>query len=141
MDDVLYNFKSEIENPPSHSDIIGQGILLWRITNAIIRKYQKKYKNWTIIRLEDLNSDPIGEIKQLYNSLDLTYTSFSEEKIIDYSSSKNSSDDREAGFIDDRRNSKEMIKIWKKLPSDEILYIKNQTNDIWKYWYNEEDWQ
>ena len=43
LDDYVDDFKEEIANPPSKDDIIGQGILLWRMVNSVIRNYQDSY--------------------------------------------------------------------------------------------------
>ena len=120
-------------------DIIGQGILLWRIVNYSLAFFQKKY-GWKVVRLEDLNSNPVGEIRNLFKYCDLPFSSYNEETILDYSSDENSSDDLEAGFVNDRRNSRAMIDIWRKLPKEDLERIKNETKDVWTNWYENEDW-
>ena len=138
------DFEQEIRNSPPSTDIIGQGILIWRLIHSVIMKFQERYPEWIFIRHEELAKDPISGFKNLYDRLGMKFTSACQKKIMSYSSSSNP-DEMAIGETGNeasiRRNSMATITNWKKrLTPTEIARIKDEVQGISSNWYNEEDW-
>ena len=153
----LYEYRSEIEEfSKTEKDIVDQGILLWNLIHHMILNYQNNNPNWIILKHENLSKSPLGEFKNIYNRLDLDFSSEIEKKIKafsfpDYSDKfkRNSSSkieiwqQRLTGNYSGkrRRNSKSNIKSWqKRLTKHEINKIKAKTHIIASRFYTEEDW-
>ena len=157
MQHHLYEYRSEIEEfAKSDKDIIDQAILLWNLIHHMILKYQNKNPNWIFVKHEDLSRRPLAEFKNLYNRLDLPFSTEIEKKIeafsVPYRSGKfkliinskmRSWHDRLAGHYSDkrRRDSKSNIFTWqKRLTVDEVKKIREKTRVISDNFYTEEDW-
>ncbi len=141
MENYLGDFKEEIKNPPSSSDIVGQGILLWRATYSVIKRFQETRPEWILVRLEDLNRDAVTEYEKLYQKFDLEFEDSFEQIILEHNQAGNTTGAPIEGGDDHRRDGAKMISIWKdRLEKDVIARVKEETEDTWKYWYNESDW-
>tara|TARA_Y100000590_G_scaffold420124_1_gene522488 strand:- start:19 stop:939 length:921 start_codon:yes stop_codon:yes gene_type:complete len=122
------------------NDILSQHSLLWKIMYSLVAEYEKKYDNWTIIRLEDINKNPLGEFEKLYNKLGLEFTEFCRQKVIEYSTDSKT-ETPSNGIDDDKRNSKEMIKAWQKLPTKDVSKIRSIVDPVSIRWYGNSDWR
>ena len=60
-------------NLPKSDDIIGQGILMWKILYSYVQKLQKNNKNWIFVKHEDLSIDPMNEFQLLFKKLGLPF--------------------------------------------------------------------
>jgi len=134
----LYKFKDKIyDYSKNDKNIIDQGILLWNLIHHVILEYQNKHPNWIFIKHEDLSKNPSVEFKKIFNYLGIETSPKIFKKIIKYSSSsKNSYKIHQV-----KRNSVQNLNSWKsRLSSEEIIKIKNGTNDIAKYFYSNNEW-
>ena len=138
----LQRYQGELEDSIALTDdIIGQGILLWRLLYSVVKEYQEQYPEWIYIRHEDLASDPIGGFRSLYKLIGLNFTPMSRAKILEFSGDSNPSESpvHNPGMI--RRSSRDTVRIWnQRLEKDEIERIKEGVWSVASNWYGEEDW-
>lgn len=74
MRDHLEPFRQAMESSQySPEDVIGQGIMLWRMIYSTVYSYLMEYPGIILIRHEDLSLDPVGRFGELFERLDLSY--------------------------------------------------------------------
>ena len=135
------DYRHEIENPPASHDIIGQGILLWKLMYTVVLNYQKQFGDWVYVRHEDLARDPIFGYCALYERLGLKLAREHEEAILHFSKDTNPGEVSTSQLGEIRRNSKATITTWKRrLSGDEILRVKEGVWPVAQYWYGDGDW-
>lgn len=134
MDNYLNPFYDEImRDKKGETTEFENHILFWRLIYYVVHLYQKNHPDWIFVRHEDLSQDPVNEFKRLYSKLNLKYTNKIEKKILE---STQSNEDKRLV-----RDSKKNLKVWKKqLTQEQVEYIKEKANDIWPYFYSEDDW-
>jgi hypothetical protein len=130
----LFPYEKQIvdfaQKPP---DIIQQACLLWNCIHHTIMQYQVNHPDWLFVRHEDLSLYPEAEFEKMFAYLGLpfddtvkTYLRQSVENV--KSTGQNIS-------------AKENITNWKKrLTSDEIDCIRNNTKQIADAFYSDEEW-
>ncbi len=134
MEAYLSPFRDQIkafaESPP---DIIEQGILLWNAIYNTVHTLRKKYPDWIIVKHEKISLEPVAEFEQLFKQLDLEFTPFITQNIIESTSGGNDKL---------KRDAKSNIKTWKqRLTEKEIFSVYYKTEDVAKYFYKEDDWE
>jgi len=136
MAEHLSIFKGEIEEfAKNPHDIIDQACLLWRIIYFMVYKFQIRHNNWLFLRHEDISRNPIKHYQEIYNYLNLDFTSEVCNIIKSYSQAPNFSKN------EIKRNSLLTIYSWKKrLSEGEIFYIKEKVKDISTIYYSDNDW-
>lgn len=139
MDDLLYDYRSEIINPPK--DIIDQSILLWKIIYSVLHKYLQTNPEWISIRHEDLSRSPVDEFRKLYSNLNLEWSNNIVDKLEVFTSSKNKGELIEGVAHQMKRDSGKNIFRWKNvLDQNEIVRIKESTLKIANLFYSNDDW-
>ncbi len=124
---------SYITKPNKKDDLVGCAIYGWKLMHIAIDYYRKNYKNWIILRHEDISMDPYTITKQLYDNLRLTMTP-AVEKILLNSTSGNS-------VIGNNRDPKQNLEKWKhKLDANTIERIREETLPISDRFYSAADW-
>ena len=127
---LLIKDKKDIPGP---NDIIGQGILMWKILYNYVLKLQNNNNNWIFVKHEDLSLDPIKEFKVIFNKLGLLFSNKTINKINILCSEDNKNyllpDERD----NNKRNSKELIYRWHEILTEEEIeavayYVFNSTN-------------
>ena len=140
MDRYLSPFREELENPPRRPDLIGMGILQWKILYGFVRRMKEAHPDWLFVRQEDLASSPIAEFKKLFDRLGLPFSETARKTIEGHSSSNNPVE-FSRGRDDSRRNSAETVTIWKKrLTEREIERIRENTASVASHFYDENSW-
>lgn len=141
MRDHLGAFEAEIkENSENQYDVIDQGILLWRLIYYVLMKYREKRTDWTFVRHEDLALDPVGRYQNLFNALNLEFSSNSLRAVQQHSASSNPVDSHQREDVF-KRNSPATTRIWKeRLTQSEINRIREGVNDICAHFYSDEEW-
>lgn len=142
MGNHLKPFTKEIDKCiQDKCNIVDQGILLWNIIHAYIYEMQKKHDEWYFVRHEDISNNPIKEFRNIFNYLNLPWTSKTERYILKTTSSNNASERSDKNIHQLKRDSKSNIYNWKKrLSPKEIEHIKNKTNVISSNFYNDNEW-
>ena len=137
MENYLKPFEEKIKEfaktPPS---LLDQGVLLWNCVYHTAFIYQKKHaEDWLFIKNEELSLDSMGAFKKVLRFSDLNFDPLVKDYIEATTKPK---DNVESEFV---RDSAKNVKSWQsRLTSEEIVYIKLETNDVWKLFYTEEDW-
>ncbi len=142
MKDHLGPFYEEIveyaERPPG---IIDQACLLWQIIYSMVHKYQESHDDWIFLGHEDISSNPIPYFRVLFASLGLEFTPRIQAIIKDNTDSSNPQEPRQ-GVSTLKRNSESNILTWKhRLTNSEIIHIREQVEDVSKYFYTDNDWR
>lgn len=120
-------------------DLIAQGILLWRIIHRTIADYQRRYDGWIFLRHEDLANDPLGRYREVFDVLNLEFTS-EVQRFIRTSSEgpKVGEHDAVRGIV---RDSGASVRTWKtRLEPEEIDRIRDGTEDVAPAFYGDRDW-
>jgi hypothetical protein len=140
MDRFFLPFKKELENPPRRPDLIGIGILQWKILYSVIDRFRQEHPDWIFVRHEDLASDPIGKFRAMYQALGLEFREES-EKVIHLHTSSDNPAEFDGRRDRSRRNSLETVQIWKKrLAPEEIRRIREGVEEVSRQFYGEESW-
>lgn len=79
MEEHLELYRSEIERVPT--DIVAQAALLWKCLYSILFTYMDRNPQWIVRTHEQLSQEPVGELKELYKQLNLSWTKTVEEQI------------------------------------------------------------
>ena len=141
--DWLEPYKEEMENVrKSAQDVIAQGSLLWKIIYRVVADLKERQAGIILVRHEDLSSDPVIQFKQVYNQLNIAFSTENRQVIESSSSAKNpkeiSTRDVHSVAIDSQAN----IKNWqKRLSTEEIERIYQLTRDVAPLYYSEAEWQ
>jgi hypothetical protein len=135
LDEKLVQFRTKIEAfNKSKKNLVDEGILLWNCVYSVVNEYKELYDNkWYFIRHEDLSRNSISEFEKIFSFLNLEY---SDE--VKYNIKKSTTASIEKNLM---RNSKANIDKWKNhLTIQEINKIKEETKEVWNYFYSESDW-
>lgn len=138
MENYLNPLRSEIELFASDNNktLVEQGALLWRCVYLTNLKLMEKHENWLFVKNEDLSLDPMKEYEQIFKFIELP---FSNEVQTYIERSTNAKSGEETDLV---RDSRKNVDKWKQiLSSEEIEFIKNYTQDVWKEYYTENDWR
>jgi hypothetical protein len=140
MRDHLEPYRREMESMPS-DDVIGQAALLWKLIYRSVHATREQYRDFIIVRNEDLSRDPIPAYRDLYNALGLEFTGRVEKFILNSSSSENPkelSNKKVHGF---KLDSLANIDSWKKrMTAEEIDRVRKITQEISPLYYSDEEW-
>lgn len=142
MRDYLEPYRVEMNQVNrKRDDIVGEGILLWKIIYSIVNQYQKKGHDFMLVRHEDLSLDPERYFSDICDYVGVNYSRDIKRAIIRSSRSSNLSEiavHDEHSFI---VNSIANLTNWKKRLTDlEIERIVTDTRDIAEKYYKWEEW-
>tara|TARA_B100000315_G_scaffold105078_1_gene96313 strand:- start:2549 stop:3535 length:987 start_codon:yes stop_codon:yes gene_type:complete len=141
VDKHLSHLKDDIKCLPDYDDIIGQGILLWKIFYSYVATLQSKHNNWNFIRHSDFAKDPHKNYKILFKKLNIPFTDEVNIKIDDLCSDSNLVELPLNAKDNHKRNSQKLIYKWHDiLTNDEIKRIRNEVLSISEIWYSNSDW-
>ena len=135
----LIKYKYDImEFARNEYSIVEQGILLWNIIYSQVLEYQNKHHEWSFIKYENLANNPIEELSEIYNYLELDYTNEIQEKIKIYTGL---SQNKTLLYKKMIRNSSSNIFYWKNyLSEEEIDEIFSGVKEISSNFYSDEEW-
>ncbi len=143
MRDHLEPFRSEmVHSKQDEQDIVGQGVLLWRMIYALVHQYKTQGYDVQLIRHEDLSQRPLPIFEELFRKLGIVFSQKIEERII---ISTQASNPNEVAVYDEhavRLNSLANLRNWKKrLTDSEIERIDTDTRDVVKEFYKLGEWK
>ncbi len=143
IEKYLYPFEAELKAYSNNKyDIIDQASLLWKILHHVIFLYQQKHKDWCFVRHEDISDKPLCMFQNIFDFLNLEFTTNNAQVIKEYSSIDNPTEGNKHSTHTLKRNSKANIRTWKnRLTNLEIARIRSQVNDISHNFYSDEDWE
>ena len=143
MRDHYEPFRSDmVHTKQNEQDIVGQGILLWRMIYTLVHQYQTQGVDIQLIRHEDISQRPLPIFEEIYQQLGISFSQQIEENII---MSTQTSNPNEIAQYDEhavRLNSLANLRNWKKRLTDlEIDRIVKGTRDVVKDFYELGEWK
>ena len=143
MRDHYEPFRSDmVHTKQNEQDIVGQGILLWRMIYTLVHQYQTQGVDIQLIRHEDISQRPLPIFEEIYQQLGISFSQQIEENII---MSTQTSNPNEVAQYDEhavRLNSLANLRNWKKRLTDlEIDRIVKGTRDVVKDFYELGEWK
>ena len=110
---------------------------IWNIIYGVLSDYLNRNPKMIAIRHEDICQQPIETIRDLYDRLDLPYSSKVEKSIQKYTNNNNPISPPGNKFIYLRRNSNAILNMWKQyLTEKDINTIKSITGGLASQWYD-----
>jgi hypothetical protein len=141
MRDHLESDRADMEAMKA-DDIVGQSALLWRMIYRSVHTTRELFPNFKIVRHEDLSLDPVAGYKSLYESLGLTFDEKVRDTILNSSSSENPAELSKKKVHSVKLDSRANMDNWKKrLTSDEIIRVREMTEDVSHLFYSDEEWK
>ena len=123
-------------------DIIGQGILLWRMIYSVVDQFKQQDLNIMIVRHEDISRTPKRIFSEICDYLKIDFSEKIEMAILRSTHDKNPSEvsdnNEHAVLLDSLKN----LSNWKKRLTDEdVLRIISGSQDIADIYYPREEWK
>lgn len=143
IQDHLEEYREEMADIVEHpGDIIGQGILLWKVVYSVVAKFGRQLEDVLVVRHEDLSLQPLKEFSKIFNHLDLGFNEDISRKIVDTSQGDNPQElplGREhAVQLDSRAN----LGNWRRrLTTSEVDRIVASTKDHLDNFYDQDEWR
>lgn len=143
MRDHLEEYRSELRESLSNpEDVIGQGILLWKVIYSVVAKFQEEDEDLIVVRHEDLSLGPMQEFRDLCDLLELSFSNEIQRKVEETTGTKNPQQlppgDEHAVQLDSKAN----LNNWKqRLTTSEVDRIVSATTNELFGFYEREEWR
>jgi hypothetical protein len=139
MQSHLEPYRAEIASKPQ--DIVEQAAIIWKCVYSVLLTYLDSHPNWLVSKHEVLSSNPVAELRALYETLGLEWSATVEENVRRYTRCGNSVDAPKGTVHHLRRDSVANIARWKEiLTAEEIVRVYEITRPICSSYYQNEDW-
>jgi Sulfotransferase family len=139
MQTHLQPYRAEIASKPQ--DIVEQAAIIWKCLYSVLLTYLDSHPNWLVNKHEVLSSNPVAELRALYETLGLQWSATVEENVVRYTRCGNSVDAPKGTVHHLRRDSVANIARWKEtLTAEEIARVYEITRPIYSSYYQDEDW-
>jgi len=141
MESILAPLAVRIKNQQRrHDDPLGDAILMWNVFHHVIAVYRKRHPDWLFLRHEDLSRNYLLLFREIFATLGLAFGPRQEVLLETLCGPVNPAEAGEE-VHQLKRNSRANIWNWKKrLGSDQIRRIREETADIAALFYSDEDW-
>ncbi len=141
MRDWLEQYREEMQRFPE-DDLIGQSALLWRMIYQVVDGYQQRFPDFQIVRHEDLSLNPLDGFRDLYNALNLAFNDKAQTEIVQSSGTQNPSELSKHAVHAYKLDSRANLDNWKRrLTTEEILRIRQITEEVARRYYPEIQWE
>jgi hypothetical protein len=142
MKDRLEPFRSALETcAGSPRDVISQGSLLWSMIYDFASQYRAECSSISIVRHEDLSSNPQQEFARLYRRLQLPFGSSAQRTITRYTNERNPTEVSRTNPVARPLDSRANVRNWtRRLEPAEIMRIRELTSDVWPRFYTDDEW-
>jgi hypothetical protein len=138
MQTHLQPYRAEIASKPQ--DIVEQAAIIWKCLYSVLLTYLDSHPNWLVNKHEVLSSNPVAELRALYETLGLQWSASVEENVLRYTRCGNSVDAPKGTVHHLRRDSVANIARWKEtLTAEEIAMVYEITRPIYSSYYQDED--
>ena len=135
----LQPYRAEIASKPQ--DIVEQAAIIWKCLYGVLLTYLDSHPNWLVSKHEVLSSNPVAELRALYETLGLQWSAKVEENVLRYTRCGNSVDAPKGTVHHLRRDSVANIARWKEtLTAEEIARVYEITRPVYSSYYQDEDW-
>jgi hypothetical protein len=139
MRELLEPFRDEMQRAiEAPNDVVGHGILLWRMIYRTVAEYAETYPEILVVRHEDLSLDPLVRYRELFAELNLPFTSRARRTIAAATSAENPAelplDEPHQTRLDSRAN----LENWRsRLTTAEIDRVLAETDEVACRYYSE----
>jgi hypothetical protein len=135
----LEPYRAEIARKPE--DIVEQAATIWKCLYGVLFSYLASHPNWLVRKHEVLSSNPVVELRSLYEVLGLKWTATVEENVVKYTRRGNPVSVPKSTVHQLQRDSAANISRWKQtLTKEEITRVYKITRSISGLYYPDEDW-
>ena len=139
MQDFLYKFEDDIRFATNQSLLI-QGAVCWKCVYYVLNEYSNR-NNYTLVRHEDLSTNPVGDFKNLYKKFNLPWTEEVKQKINSYTSPDNPTRAKGEKTHQMKRDSASLAFSWKdKFNRESIETVYNLTKEVADNFYTDDEW-
>jgi hypothetical protein len=138
--DLLPEFEDDVAAAVGREDdLVGHGILLWRVMHHALLGYRDRHPDWTFLRHEDASRDPVPAFGDLYRRFGLDFTGDARATIERHTAPHNPAEARSTQDL--LRDSRQNVQNWKRrLTASEIDRIRTETADVWPKLYRNDEW-
>ncbi len=138
MREHLEPYRAEIEGGPE--DVVDQAALLWKCLYGVLSSYLRRNPGWHLRRHEALSADPVGGLRNLYDSLDLRWTARVRDGVTEHTRSGNPAAAPRGAVHHLRRDSAATVSQWKNiLTAKEVNRVLEVTRPVSALYYPDED--
>jgi hypothetical protein len=144
MRDWLEPFRRELETVSASGDVVDQVALLWRLLYLVAAEYERRCPAIRVVRYEDLATEPVACVADLYATLGLEFDERAEAEVVRSTTggarrtahrwSLSRSGLSKTGFrpMDSRAN----LDAWKRhLDAGEVERVRARTASVANQWY------
>jgi hypothetical protein len=122
-------------------DILDEASVLWKAVYSVVARYRRSHPEWLFVRHEDLCRDPVGEFRRICSYLQIDLCPSMSRYIERSTSEKNSAVGRRRRQHDHRRNSRELIYLWREaLTEEQVARIRSRVGPFAAGYYEEHEW-
>ena len=140
MRDALEPYREKMQSVRP-DDVIGQAALLWAMIYRSLAVVHQRNPALRVVRHEDISRDPSTCFRELYDELGLDFTSHVKRAILNSSSSENPAELSRQKIHSVKLDSRANLDNWKRrLSSEEIIRIRQATEEVVQLYYPEVDW-
>jgi sulfotransferase family protein len=135
----LEPYRAEIERKPE--EIVEQAAIMWKCLYDVLFSYVDNNPGWLLIKHEVLSTNPVVELRSLYEVLGLKWTTKIEDNVVKYTQRGNPVNVPGRTVHQLQRDSAANISRWKEiLTKEEITKVFNITRPISSSHYPNKDW-
>jgi hypothetical protein len=142
LENYLLNLKDQIKSPEEDDfDYIKQYSIDWNCFYTVLFDFIKNNPRIYPITHEKLSLNPDEELRKIFSFLELDYTDSIQKHVSEFTTSSNRTEAKNGKVHDLHRNSKNLIKIWRKrLSEEDISIIKHETFELASEYYDPDTW-
>jgi hypothetical protein len=123
-----------------NDDPLGDAILMWNVFHHVIAVYRQRHPDWLFLRHEDLSRNYLPLFEKMFARLGLVFGA-PQKTLLETLCGSSNPTEAQGQIHQLKRNSRANIWNWKKrLGSDQIRRIREETADIAPLFYGNEDW-
>jgi hypothetical protein len=139
MNDWLRPFEAEMRRcRDTDVDVVEQGIVLWNVLHHVIAQLRDRHPSWSVVRHEDLSSDPIEGFADLYRSCGLRWDDAVAKEVGRYSSGGPSKELPMWRHGSVKRDSRSAVDTWRqRLTDEEVERVRAGTSEIAAAFYDD----
>lgn len=142
MEGDLAPFRRDLEiAQQGEHDIIDNAILMWRVLNSVVNRYDEDHPDWSVLRYEDLAADPLTRFASLFERLEVPWSKAVARRVAGANSASQAAEVPDGSRGGTRRDSRRAMRTWKdRLTNIEVERVREGTSDIADRWYAAADW-
>ncbi len=143
IQDHLGEYREEIADIMEHpGDIVGQGIVLWKVVYSVVAKYRRQLEEVEVVRHEDLSLQPLQEFLRIFHHLGLDFNEDIRRKIADTSQDDNPQELPPGSEHSVQLDSRANLGNWRRrLTTSEVNRIVTATQDHLYGYYDQDEWR